>query len=813
MHNLLQDMRFASRILRKSPGFALVAIATLALGIGVNSVMFGALNAFLLRPFPFRDPDRLMMVWEKNPKLEGFLAERVPTCLKNYFEWRGQAKSFEDLAAYQDANFALTGVATPEQLVAEKASPNFFNMLGVRPVQGRTFSGDDGIAGKDRLVVLTNDFYQKHFGHDANVVGRDIELDGQHYSIIGVLPPSFKLPGAWGGLDAKKPQLFVPLNTSANQPDEDLQDRKLFVFARLKPGTKLENARAEMDVIGKHLEQKYPQLNQGFGSNVFSLRTEDVDADLQLGLLILQGFVGLVLLIACANIANLLLARAAGREKEMAVRSALGASRGRIVRQILAESMVLSLAGGFAGLVLARWGLMALNRFTPEDVLGAHDLTLDFTVFGFTFAVVAFAGLVFGIVPALYSSRKNINETLTRNSRSATGRAGKVRSALVVMETAIAVLLVTGAGLMARSLLALHSVNPGFDSDYILTARLALPQDKYSKPDQVRAFCAELMEKARTIPGVQSAALASGLPMQNISAHSFHLESQENHPSNEYLVADFALVTEDYFAALGTPIVRGRGFTRQEAEQAEPGVMVVNESMARKFWPNQDALGKAILTGDPGKFKRNVIVGIVADSHQLTLDVPTRPQMFEPTRSFHQFSIVLRTAGDPKQLANALTAQVLSIDKDRPVTEIKPMSEIVTGTMSEQRFGTSLMIGFAVLALLLASVGLYGVLAYVVSQRTPEIGIRMALGAQRADVLRMVLRHGLVLALAGVAIGIALALAATRLMSSLLYGISARDPLTFLATAFILVTIAMIATYIPAWRATRVDPLVALRYE
>ena len=813
MHTLIQDVRFAWRTLRKSPGFASIAIATLALGIGVNSVMFGAVNAFLLRPFPFHDPDRLVMVWEKNPKLEGFLAERVPTCLKNYFDWGAQAKSLASLAAYQDASFALTGVAKPEQLPTEKTSPSFFDLLGVTPAQGRTFSGDEGVAGKDRLVVLTYEFYEKHFGAGATAVGRDIELDSQHYSVIGVLPRSFKLPGAWGGLDTKKPQLFVPLNTSAHQPDEVLTGRNLFVFARLKPGVKLESAKAEMDVVAKRLEQKYPELDQFFGANVFSLRTEDVDADLRLGLLVLQGFVGLVLLIACSNMANLLLARAAGREKEMAVRSALGASRGRIVRQILAESMVLSLAGGLAGFILARWGLLALNRLTPEDVLGAHELTLDFRVFAFTFVVVGFAGLVFGIAPALYSSRQNISATLTKNSRSVIGRSGKVRSALVVVEVAMAALLVAGAGLMVRTLLALHQVKPGFDSEHMLTARLALPQGKYSEPGQVRAFCAQLLEKAKAIPGVKRATLSSALPMENISARSFHLEGQENQAAAEYTVADYAQVTEDYFTTLDIPILRGRGFTRQEAEQADSEVIIVNESMARKFWPGQDALGKAILFGEPGKFKRKVIVGIAADSHQLTLDVATRPEMFQPARSFSEFSIILNTGGDPKQLANALTAQVLSLDRNLPLADIQPMSEIVSGTMSEQRFGTSLMIGFAVLALLLASVGLYGVLAYVVSHRTPEIGIRMALGAQRADVLRMVLRHGLLLTITGVIIGIGAALVGTQVMSSLLFGISAHDPLTFLATSAILVLVAMIATYIPARRATRVDPMIALRNE
>jgi putative ABC transport system permease protein len=812
MYNFIQDVRFAWRTLRRSPGFTLVAITTLALGIGANSAMFGVLNGFLLRPFPFRDPDRLIMVWEKNPKLEGFIAQRVPTCLKNYFEWRDQAKSFEGLAAYRDANVTLTGVDKPEQFAAEITSPNFFDMLGVRAAQGRTFSGDEGITGKDRLVLLTYSFYETHFGHDSKVVGRNIELDGRQYSIIGVLPRSFKLPGVLGGMDVKKPVLFLPLNPSPNQPADDLTDRKLYVFARLKPGVTLENARAEMDVVAKRLEQKDPELNQGFGTNVSTLRAEDEDADSRLGLLILQGFVGLVLLIACANIANLLLARGVRREKEMAVRSALGASRGRMIRQILAESMVLSVAGGLAGLILARWGLMVLRWLTPEDVLGTHELSVDFVVFCFTLAVVILAGFVFGMAPALYASRHTINQSLTRNSRSVTGSSGKLRFALVVTEIAMAVLLVASAGLMLRSLLALHNVNPGFDANHILTAVIGPLSSKYSKPEQIRSFCAELLEKAKAIPGVQSAALTSSLPMQSISETSFHLVGQESPRDNDYQAADVANVTEDYFSAMGTPILRGRGFTREETEQAEAGVIIVNESMAHKFWPNQDALDKVIIIGRT-KPKRNLIIGVVADSYQLTLSVPVRPEMFRPARSFDVVGIVLRTAGDPQRLANALSAQVLSMDKDRPVSNVQTMAAVVTDTMSPQRFGTFLMMAFAVLALLLASIGLYGVLAYVVSQRTPEIGIRMALGARQADVLRMVLRQGFLLALTGVVLGIGAALVASHVMSSFLFGISAHDPLTFLGTAAVLAIVAMAATCVPAWRAARVDPMIALRYE
>lgn len=810
MHNLLQDVHFGLRILRKSPGFALVAITTLALGIGANSVMFGAVHAFLLRPFTFREPDRLVTVWEKNPRFEGFVAERVHACLKNYLEWRSQATVFQDMAAYEDGSIALTGVPKPQQLEAEKVSPNFFDMLGVRALQGVTFAGDDGTPGKDHLVVLSHEFYVEHFGRNTNMAEKYIELNGQSYSIIGVLPSSFKLPARWAGLSSIKPQIFLPLNVSPHQSGSALNKRSLLVFARLKPGVTLERAGSEMNVIGKRLQEKYPALNEGFGVNVFSLRAEDMRPDLQLGLLVLQGFVGLVLLITCANLANLLMARAAGREKELAVRSALGASRGRIIGQIMVESAVLSVCGGGAGLLLANWGMLALNRFTPQNVLGTHELSVDFSVFAFTFAMVAFAALLFGIIPALSASRPNINESLTRNSRAVAGGSGKIRSALVVMEVAVSVLLVAGAGLMLRSLLALHKVNLGFDPDHVLTASIKLPPEKYSNPEQIRALCSQLLENAKAIPGVESIALASYLPMDDVWETSFTLEDRPE-SDTQYLIADYSYVSEDYFSTLRTPILRGRAFTRQEAEQAVPNVAIVNESMARKFWPNQDPLGKVILLDY--KHHPHVIVGVVADFRQIAPNVPSHTEMFFPGRSIGDPSILLRTAGDPEKLAHVLTAQVLSIDKGLPVNKIRSLMQLVADSTSEQRFGASLMIAFAALALVLASVGLYGVLAYLVSQRTAEIGIRMALGAERIVVLRMVLRQGLFLALTGVLIGIGAALATTHVMSGLLFGVTARDPLTFVATSVILILVATIATFAPAWRATRVDPMVALRYE
>ncbi len=636
-------------------------------------------------------------------------------------------------------------------------------------------------------------------------------LNGVTYKIVGVLPRDFRLMATYGGFDQKKPELWVPLDESTNQPAPVLQSRNNYVLGRLKPGVSLEQARAEMNVIGKRLEQKDPGLNEGFGVNIFNLREEDVGSEFQLWLLVLQSAVGFVLLIACANIANLLLARAAGREKEIAVRMALGAGRGRIIRQVLAESLVLSLLGGLAGLLLAEWGMTAINRFAPTDFLGLHTLSFDVPVFGFTSLVVIFAAVVFGSVPAVHAVRQDINQSLTRTSKSVIGRSGKLRSLLVVSEVALALVLLIGAGLMVRSLNALRKVNPGFVADHLLTAIVRLSPEKYKTPQQVTAFNDQLLEKLKSLPGVKSAALANGLPLENIQAKGFHVEGQSQ-AEKDYQIADYQEITADYFIAMGSPILRGRPFTQQEIESASP-VIVVNEALATRVWPNQNPLSKALMMGPANKTVRREVVGVVADTHQLGPDVAPRAQMFSPSRAFSQLSIVVRTSGDPLQLSSSLTNQVLSIDKEQPVTDIQPMDQLLSGSMGQEQFGMSLMVAFAVLALALASVGLYGVLAYVVTQRTQEIGIRMALGAQRSDVLRMVVRQGMVLSVCGVAIGLAVAAALSRLVSGILFGVSARDPLTFSFTAAVLLVVVLVATYIPAWRATRVDPMIALRYE
>jgi len=810
---LVKNIRFALRALAKSPGFTTVAVLTLAFGIGSNTAMFGALNAFVFRALPFREPDRLVMLWEKNPKLEGFLADRVPTCLKNYLDWQADSKSFSGVAAFEDTNLNLTGVDKPEQLEVAKVTNNFFEMMGISAGAGRTFVAGEGAPGQDRVTVLTYKFSEKHFGQAMQGSGRSVALNGVTYTVIGVLPREFHMAGDWGGMDLKKPEMFLPLNSSPDQSKEALENRGLMVYARLKPGVDFERARAEMDVIGKQQEKKDPALNAGFGVNAFTVRSEDLSSDTTQGLVILQSAVAFVLLIACANLANLLLARAAGREKETAVRMALGATHGKIVGQFLTESMVLSVLGGIAGLVLAQWGVVAINRFAPSDLLGSHILRFDVRVFGFTFLVVAFAGLLFGAAPALHAVRQNINKSLARTSKSVVGGSSKTRSVLVVVEVTLAVVLLWGAGLALHSLYLLRHVNPGFTPDHLLTATIRLPEERYQKPEQISAFCNQLLERVKVLPGVKWAALTSGLPMQDISATGFRLEGQPAQSDSDYLLADRRSVTEDYFAALGSTLLRGRTFTQEEASEPAPKVLLINEAMAKKFWPGQDALSKVIIQGQAPNERRVTIVGVVADSHQLGLDTPPRTEMYFPSRAFSKFSVVLRTAGDPVNLESALTAQVLALDKDQPVAEMHTMQEIVDGTMGVEQFGTSLMFIFALMALLLSSVGLYGVLSYVVSQRTQEIGIRLALGAQQTNVLTMVVRQGMVLALSGIVLGMAGSLLLSRVVPSVLYGVRPADPLALIVTAGLLCLISLLASYIPARRATKVDPMVALRYE
>jgi putative ABC transport system permease protein len=806
---MLADVRYSLRNFRKSPGFVAVAVIVLALGIGANTAIFSVVNASLIHALAFPDSGRLVMVWEKNPQLTDMLAERVPTCLKNFFAWKTQSKSFAAMGIYEPTSFTLTGGDKPEQVEGAKASAELLEIFGVRPAIGRAYTAEECQPGHDRVAVISHAVYEKRFGAKEGALGQMIRLGADEYKIIGVWPADFHMPALWGGLDQKKPGIWTPLNMRTDQPDAEWLNRDKFVYARLKPGVPLQQASAEMTVIGKQQEQAFPKINKGFNVNVFPLASEDVGADMRSYVLLLQGAVGFVLLIACANVANLMLARAIGRRKELAVRLALGATRWRLMRQMFTESLLLSVAAGAVGILLAYWGLAAIGALAPPDSSHLHDLRLDPWTLAFTVAIALITGLLFGLAPAFDAGRRNVNEALTQGGRSgSSGISSRYRGALVASEVALALMLLVGAGLLIRTVRAMLSADQGFRRDHLLTLQINLPVAKYGKPEQAAAFCRELWDRVSTLAGVNSASLVSGLPLQNLQEQSYSVEGAPK-PS----VAPMTIVRtidENYFRTMGVTLLRGRGFTRQETSALkQPDVIVISQTMAKTAWPGQDPLGRRLKLHD----QPSTVIGVVADVKQLGPETPVNPEVYFPSSSFASMTLVARTAQDPLTLAAPISQQVWAIDKDQPISEIRSMDDSMDEWTAGKRFVMVLLAAFAALALLLAAAGIYGVLAYSVSQRTREIGIRMAIGASASDVLRMVVREGLILAGIGVAIGVAGALALTRLLQGLIFGVSATDPSTFAGGVVVLGVAATLASLIPARRAAGLEPLTALRDE
>lgn len=819
VETIWQDVKYAIRGLRRSPGFTSATVFALALGIASNAVIFSAIQAVLLNPLPFRnlrDPDRLVMVWERNPSMSLFFAERMPSRLRNFRAWKEQARTFEDLAAWADTSLTLTadedrGGLRPEQVEAGMASANFFSLLGVSLRMGRSFTPDEMRAGKGSVAILSDGLYRTRFGSDPEILEKHLTAGGKQYRIIGVLPAGFQLPSFWEGFNQSKPQLWIPVNL--HPPVEQDERFDYFVFGRLRPGISISEARSEMKVIAQRLTAAHPDRNTGFGVNVFSVREENVGPDLRRALLVLQAAVAFVLLIACANAGNLLLTRALERDREVALRAALGASRWRIVRYVFTESALLSVGASGVGLLIAFWALMLLVRFAPEDLHGLQDARIDGTVLMFTVGVSTAAALLFTLIPMSHVSLKNVIGVLARTSRSMSGSSHRLRNALAVMEIALSLVLLTAAGLMIRTLNSLMSTDLGFRPDHLLVMRLQLSETRYKEPEKAVSFNTRLLESVRQVAGVRNAALTNALPLKTVNQSSFEFPGVTYKPGTAP-VANWARSSEGYFETLGLRVVRGRTFTRQETMSSDADVCVVNEAFVGSFFRNQDGLGKAIrFDNEAGKKTNYSIVGVVANERQMGPESEQSPQFYLPGRQLRSIILFARTAGDPLDVAPAVKQQVWNIEKEQPISDVVTADAMLRDWTAPRRFNMVTLLGFAGTALGLAAVGLYSVLAYSVTLRTREIGIRMALGAEPGNVARLVLKQGLMIAVAGIAAGLCGAFALTRFMRSLIFGVSTSDPLTLVAVSVLLALISVAASYLPALRAARVDPIQALRAE
>lgn len=809
MGTFWQDLRYGARMLWKNRGFTAVAVTALALGIGFNTAIFSVVDTVLLRPLPYSQPDRLVSVWESNLRVGMARSEMAPA---NYLDLRAQNQVFDEVGAFLDQSVTLTGRGEPERLEAQSVSANLLSLLGVQPTAGRTFLANEDQPGQHRVAVLSYGLWQRRFDRDVGIVGQQITLDGQPYTVVGVMPPGFFFP-------QRDSELWTPLAMEREQAS-GRGDHYLRVIARLKPDVSAERAEVEVESIAARLAAEYPRTNEGLGVFLNSLH-EDYVGDIRSRLLILFGAVGLVLLIACANVANLLLARSTTRQREVAIRTALGAKRWRIARQLLTESLMLACLGGLAGLLIAIWGVEFLMGLAPQTLFQVQGVSVDGRVLLFTLFVTLVTGLVFGLVPALQASRIQPGESLKEGARGAPGgaRVHRLRSALVVCEVAVALVLLVGAGLLLRSFQRLSHVDPGFNTENLLTMRTVLPSAKYQQPEQRRAFYDELLRRVEGLPGVESAGMISFIPL-SFSGMNFSFTVEGSRPVTDMNLplAIYRVISPDYFRTMRIPTLRGRAFDRQDTVE-KPAVVVVNRRLANQFWPGQDAVGKRVKVGpadSPNPWA--TVIGVVGDVRQVGLQGEQRLEMYatykqDPRGFIAPRDLVVRSKAEPASIVAAVREQVWAVDKDQPVSNVRTMERVFANAVARERFQTLLLSLFAGLALVLAVVGLYGVMSYTVTQRTHEIGIRMALGAQRKEVLRLIIGQGMVLTLVGVALGLGVALGVTRLMAGILYDVTATDPTTFVAVAGLLAAVAFIACYIPARRATKVNPLVALRYE
>ncbi|MGH9378226.1 MAG: ABC transporter permease [Terriglobia bacterium] len=808
IETIVQDLRYGLRQLRRNPGFTAVAVITLALGIGANTAIFSMVNAILLQPLPYKNPQRLVRLETTGP---GSASPAPVASGPDFEDWQKENHVFKEMAAGFVANKALTGRSEPLQLSGFEVSPQIFHLLGIPPLLGRTFTQDETQPGRDQVVILSYGLWQRAFGGDNMIVGKSIMLDGKPHDVVGVMPRSLKFPDLWWGTKA---EFWVPLNLENPAWRRLRGNHWLWVLARMKKGITLARAQADMTTISRNLQQQYPREDTGVSATVLGLRGQ-LTKQVRPALLVLFAAVGFLLLIACANITNLLLARSITREREIAIRLAVGSGRTRLVRQLLTESVLLFLLGGLAGLLVGWGALRVLLYAAPEGYIPSiTQVRLDGWVFGFTLGIAFLAGILAGLVPALHFSNPDLHSTLKEGGRSTAGHHRSVRSSLTVIEVALALLMLIGAGLALKSMARLMGVDPGFDPHNVLEAGIALPQSRYKSGEQQTAFYEQLMDQVRALPGVESASAADYPPLWGNPNGFVYIEGQPL-PKNMYSgpAVDWCTILSDYFHTMRIPLLSGRDFTLRDGAKSPP-VAIVNEAMAHFFWPNENPLGKRF-TRDYQKPEWITIVGIVGNVREDGLDQAARPEAYFPEAQNpdSDLAVVLRTLTVPLGEADALGRTVRNLDKELPVPDVGTMSQIVSGSYKQQKFLALLLGLFAAAALALALIGIYGVISYSVAQRTHEFGIRLALGAQRRDVLRLVAREGLALALIGVATGLVASFALTRLMASLLYGVKPTDPATFIAVPLLLIVVALAACLIPARRAAKVDPVVALRHE
>ena len=804
MHFLLQDLRYGFRMMAKAPGITAIAILTMALGIGINTAVFSMIHVLLLQPLPYPEPERIVQLWENNLPKGWDQASVAPA---NFADWKAQSESFAELAIYDRDTFALTGKGEPERVEGMMGTANLLGVLGVRPALGRGFLPGEDKPGAEKVAIISHGLYERRFAASPEVVGRKIELNGAAYTVVGIMPRGFTFlytpAEIWTTLD---------IDPAALERDH----HGYLALGRLKAGISRDQAQTELDLIARRLQKQYPDTNTGWSVAVNTAWEEVFDRDTHTALITIQLAVFFVLLIGCANVANLLLARAASRERELSIRRALGAGRARLIRQILTESVLMSLCGGIAGSLVAVWGVEVLKAIAPKTVPRMDEVRVDATALLFTLGLSVACGILFGLAPALQRRRPDLMAALRESGRGASGHARhRLLKTLVVSEVTLALILLAAAGLMIRSVQTMFSADPGFKTENLVTASIALPESRYPEEAQRSAFFRQALEQVRSLPQVQSASIVSTLPLAGSNSWTdLAIEGRQEPAAGEENTVGYLIVGTDYFKTLGVRLLRGRDFNDRDGRESGP-VVVINETMARRYWPGEDPLGRRIRSAGIPDAPWITVIGVVSDVRHQNLHDPARAEIYRPEsqKGPIEMTFVVRTGSDPLRWVTTIRQKVWSVDRDLPLFDIRDMKQVMDRRTEGPRALAKVMGGPAFIALLMAAFGLYGVLAFSVTERTSEIGIRVALGARSRDILQMIMKQGLILISIGMVLGLGGALAVTQLLRSLLDGTSPTDAATYMSVAVILFTAGVLACYLPARRAARVDPVTALRYE